>query len=102
QSIGLEIRSGRTQLLAPYPNPATASVVIPYSAVRCRHARLTVHDVAGREVARVFEGALGPGLGQWTWWAEGERGEGKLAAGVYMIRLVTERGVDTRKVVVAR
>jgi hypothetical protein len=57
-----------------------------------------VHDVTGREVARVFEGWLGPGSGQRSW--SGKDGRGiNLAAGVYMMRFMTEQGVQVRKLV---
>jgi hypothetical protein len=36
------------RLLGPYPNPAFARVVIPYSAGHAGRARLTVHDVSAR------------------------------------------------------
>jgi hypothetical protein len=98
QSIDLGTSAGPMRLLGPYPNPAFARVVIPYSAGHAGRARLTVHDVAGREVAHVFEGRVQPGVGQWIWSGENSRG-GKLAAGMYLIRLTTDRGKQTRKVV---
>jgi hypothetical protein len=58
-----------------------------------------VHDVAGREVAEVFEGTLRPGAGQWIWSVEDSRNRGELASGMYLIRLTTEQGVQTRRVI---
>ena len=66
-------------------------------AGRAGHVRLTVHDVAGREVARVFEGAMRSGPAQWVWSVV--RTRGNLASGVYVVRLATESGVQARKVV---
>lgn len=80
------------------PNPARERVVIAMSNARGGHARLTVHDVAGREVARVFEGPLRPGSGQWNWSGRDSRGV-KLASGIYLVRLVTEQGTETHKLV---
>jgi hypothetical protein len=97
QSLALGTALG-VRLLGPYPNPANARVVIPFSAGRAGRARLTVHDVAGREVARVFEGALRRGAGQWIWSVEDAPGV-TLPAGVYVVRLATEHGVQARKVV---
>ena len=98
QTIALGTSRGPTRLWSLYPNPARARVVIPFSSGRGGHARLTVHDVTGREVALVFEGSLRPGSGQWNWSGEDARGV-KLAAGVYVVRLATEQGVQARKVV---
>lgn len=99
QSIAFGTTLGPARLLVPYPNPAMGRVVIPYSAGRSGNVRLTVHDVAGREVAHVFEGTLRPGAGQWIWSVEDSRRGGQLASGMYLIRLTTEQGVQTRKVV---
>jgi hypothetical protein len=86
------------RLLDPYPNPARMRVVIPYSIGVEGPVRLTVHDVAGREVTRIFEGSLRPGAGQWMWSGQGAGRNRALAAGVYVVRLATEQGVQTRKV----
>jgi len=94
QSLDL---AGPMRLLAPYPNPAKAGIVIPFAAGRGGQVRLTVHDVAGREVSRLFEGVLRPGSGQWIQSVEWARA--KLPAGVYVVRLTTEHGVQARKVV---
>ncbi len=56
-----------------------------------------MHDVAGRVVARLFEGMLRPGSGQWTWSVTSPHG--KLSAGVYVVRLATDSGVQGRKIV---
>jgi len=88
-----------TRLMALYPNPASGRVVIPFSSGYGERVRRTVYDVAGREVARVFEGWLRPGTGQWIWSVEDERSRIKLAAGVYVVRLRTEHGVQARKLV---
>ena len=98
QRIMLGIPPGTTKLVGLYPNPAKTRVVLPFSSGRGGKVRLTVHDVAGRLVACVFEGSLRPGTGQWIWSLEDGRGA-KLAAGVYLVRLTTEQGVQTRKVV---
>jgi len=37
--------------------------------------------------------------GQWSWSGEDARGM-KVAAGIYVVRLVTDRGVQARKLVV--
>jgi len=102
QSIGLGTTGGPTRLLAPHPNPAKARVVIPFSSGYGGQVRLTVHDVAGREVAQVFEGMLRPGAGHWIWSLEESRRGGKLASGMYLIRLATEHSVQTRKVVLVQ
>jgi hypothetical protein len=88
-------------LLSPYPNPANPSVVIPVVLEREERVRLTIHDVAGREVVRLFEGRLRPGampLG----WNGLDAAARPVAAGVYLVRLVTTDGAETRKVALVK
>jgi hypothetical protein len=63
QALELQVASRRTQLLALQPNPATDRVVVPFVIGRRQHVVATVHDVRGREIARLFEGAVAPGSG---------------------------------------
>jgi hypothetical protein len=98
QAISIGARHGSMQLFSPYPNPATGRLVIPFSIGRGGRVQLTVYDMAGRLVARIFEGSLRPGTGQWVWPVENTRGA-PVAAGVYLVRLTTAEGVQTRKVV---
>ena len=101
QSITLNSTPRMTRLLAPYPNPANPRVVIPFMLARRQQVRVTVHDAAGREVARLDGGELGPGAGQVVWSGEDTRGRA-VASGVYVVRLVTREGAQTRKLVVAK
>ena len=59
--------------------------------------RLTVIDVQGHRVARLFEGPQEAGAHALVWTGRGEDGE-PLSAGVYRVRLQTERGERTRRV----
>jgi hypothetical protein len=53
QSLALGTARGPTRIFGPYPNPARAGGVIPYASSRGGKVRLTVHEVSGREVARL-------------------------------------------------
>jgi hypothetical protein len=89
---------GVVQQLRLYPNPATTRVIIPFSADHRGPVLLTAHDVAGREVARIFEGVIRPGARNRVWDVAKGRGE-RLAAGVYFVRLVTQDGAQEGKIV---
>jgi hypothetical protein len=97
QVLSLQVRH-TTALLEPYPNPAKGSLVIRYSLARAERVQITVHDVAGRVVARIFDGRLGPGVGQRVWSTTGGT-DLKLASGVYVVRMESPQGVQSRKVV---
>jgi len=101
QSIALDGVPRITQLLAPYPNPANPRVVIPFVLARAQHVRVTVHDVGGREVAYLDGGRLGAGAGQVVWSGKDTRGR-PVVSGMYVVRLATHDGVQTRKIVVAK
>ena len=79
------------------PNPVTRSTRIEYSLPRPEHARITVHDISGRQVAILQDEDVLAGLHTFDWVLS--RTEG-LSAGFYVVRLHAG-GVDAaRKVLV--
>jgi hypothetical protein len=89
-------------LAVPHPNPMTSSSSrIEFTLPRRSDVRLNVYDLAGRRVAEIVNGSLGPGRHSYSW--NGRAVEGMpVAAGVYVLRLETSDGVVTRKVAVLR
>ena len=76
----------RTELrLAAAPNPFRDEVSLTLAlATPAARARLVVVDVAGREVARLYDGALGAGEAPFTW--DGRDASGaRCPAGVFMV-----------------
>lgn len=85
-------------VLSASPNPARSGLSVRAAVREAQVVRVTVVDVTGREVARLFEGPMQAGEGQ-TWRVDA----GALPAGTYLVRLVGERGVSrTAPVVVLR
>jgi hypothetical protein len=76
--------SVRIELLAR-PNPSGTSVRLTFSLPATGHARLSVVDVAGREVARLVDGDLEAGPHGYRWSAP-------VPAGIYFARLETPEG----------
>ncbi len=64
-----------------YPNPFNPSTEIGYQIASAGHALLTVHDVLGREVARLVDEDRGAGYYSARWNAS------EVASGVYYARL---------------
>lgn len=90
---------GSPVLLAPAPNPTSGQFTLSYSLPAAGDVRLTLHDVSGREVARLAEGAQSAG---WhTVALSGAKGEG-LAAGTFFVRLTQSGRSQVEKVVVIR
>ncbi|MFA7329521.1 MAG: endonuclease/exonuclease/phosphatase family protein [Candidatus Delongbacteria bacterium] len=88
---GANTRPGRPELLAPYPNPFNPALRIPLELARPGAARLSIHDLLGREVACLHEGGLPAGIREIVWSPAG------LAGGLYLVVLRRETGVEARR-----
>ncbi len=84
----------------PYPNPFNPQTRIQFSLPFQAEALLTVHDVLGREVARLAEGRFPAGkhVGEWNA-ASGAR---SVSTGVYFIRLRAGDQVFLKKVLLVK
>jgi hypothetical protein len=82
----------------PTPNPFGSGTTISFRAPNRGHARLTVHDVAGRRVRVLLDGHVEAGDRRIEW--DGRTDQGTPAvAGTYFVRLETDGSASTRKVV---
>lgn len=85
----------------PAPNPASAAVRVAYRLPAGQAVRVTVHDVRGRTVRTLVDGALPDGEHIALW--DGRTDAGADApAGVYFLTLRTPVSVQARRVVLAR
>ena len=67
------------------PNPTRDLARISFAVPRSSHVRVTVVDVQGRQVATLIDRNFNVGRYQVTWNGESERG--RVASGIYFIRL---------------
>jgi hypothetical protein len=74
------------ELAQNYPNPFNPSTTIRFDLPTASHVRLTVHDLLGREIARLEEGIRMAGHHRTVW-------SPHVASGVYFVRLEA-RGLD--------
>jgi hypothetical protein len=80
------------------PNPFNPALMIGFDLPREESVRLRVHGPDGRIVGKIASGTFGAGPHQFVW--NGRTSGGLPAApGVYLLRLETEGGVVTKKVV---
>ncbi len=84
---------GAALMLAAAPNPVRASSVLSFALPAAGHVRLTVHDVSGREIARVADAEFAAGSHRVSWNATG------VAPGLYFARLSSATGVRTTRLV---
>jgi glycosidase len=79
-------------LAPPAPNPARGAVALRFTLPAAVHARLAVHDVAGRRVAVLVDGVLPAGPHEAEW--EG----GDAGPGLYFARLEAAGSAVTRRI----
>jgi hypothetical protein len=83
-------------LLAAEPNPFTDATTVRFRLATAGAVRVTVHDVQGREVARVVDGVRPAGMQSVSFRAR------DLTSGVYHVRLETGGRIWMRKCVLIR
>ena len=83
------------------PNPMSTNTTIAFRTMIPGPVTVSVYDVNGRRIARLFDGVEGPGVHQVDWDATDESGD-RVPTGLYLVRLRTDRGVGTQKVWVTR
>jgi FG-GAP-like repeat/FG-GAP repeat/FlgD Ig-like domain len=83
------------------PNPCRDEATIWFSLPEAGAARLTVHDVSGRHVATLVDGALGAGAQTASWDTRDAAGR-RVAAGVYLLRLERGESRTAAKLIVQR
>jgi flagellar hook assembly protein FlgD len=73
------------------PNPFSHGTSVSFSLPAPQVVRLSVHDVTGREVRTLLNGAAGAGVTRRNW--DGRDSSGlDVASGVYFFRLETAEG----------
>ena len=92
---------GEAQLQQNAPNPFNSGTVISWFQLQSGPARLEVFALTGQRVAVLREGPQKAGLHRLRWDARDARGR-PLGSGVYVYRLATSEGVQTRKLTLLR
>jgi len=85
------------QVLRNYPNPFNAQTTIECELEQSSHVELSIYAANGERVAELENNFLAAGTHKFNWNAEP-----KAASGVYFCRLVTESGVQTRKLLLMK
>ena len=83
-------------LLPPYPNPANASLSIPFVLDASGEVRLELFNLAGQRVEMLWEGVRPAGRHLLRWDSGGR------ASGVYVVRLTGGGRMQSRKVMLLR
>ena len=92
-----ETARGGGWLVECRPNPAVGVARVAFQLPARAHARLLVRDLAGRPVATLVEGSLGPGRHEVSWRSRDDRGS-PAPAGIYFGQLTVDgRTVASRR-----
>ncbi len=75
-----------------YPNPFNPSTVIKFSVERAEHATLTVYNMMGQEMAKLFDGVAEPGH-----YYRAQFDGSRLPSGLYYYRIITDSRTDVKK-----
>jgi hypothetical protein len=82
------------------PVPTTGHIALELALPRAAIIEVTVHDIAGRVVARIAGGEWAAGRHPIEWSGEGARGA--MPPGLYLIRYRFPGGQDSRRIVISR
>lgn len=85
--------------LAVAPNPVVRSATFQWELPQAGHVNVGVYDASGRQVAALADETYPAGRHELTW-NTGDRPGGRLAAGVYFVRLEAGRQSISRKLLI--
>jgi hypothetical protein len=86
-----ESSSASFVLFQNYPNPFSSTTLIKYELRNPTNISIKIFDIAGKEVATIFQGFQQAEEHEIEWNADG------LKNGVYLFELETEEGIDTKR-----
>lgn len=81
------------RMLYSYPNPFSTAATINYTIIQPGMVRLSIHDLAGREVAILVNETRPAGIHELSWNGTNDAGT-RLPAGLYVCRMIS--GIENR------
>lgn len=91
----------RLYLSQNYPNPFNPMTNIRYGLPEAGHVRLTIYDLRGERITSLVAGQQSAGWHSIIWDGNDQFGE-QVSNGVYFYRLVADKYVETRKMVLLK
>ena len=91
----------RYTLYQNYPNPFNPVTVIQYDLPEFSKVKLTIYDLAGRQVRSLTNETQAPGLKTIVWDAKDDLGN-KMGAGVYIYQIKTDNYIDSKKMILVK
>ncbi|NOZ61035.1 MAG: T9SS type A sorting domain-containing protein [Calditrichaeota bacterium] len=88
-------------LLPCYPNPFNLETVIPVAIKKPTNATISIYDVNGKLVQKIFSGQLSPGVHKFHWNAKNSI-QKIVGSGLYFVRLGANGRTETRKLILVK
>lgn len=88
--------NGQLTLFPPYPNPAQAATTFSFTSDRKSYAQLGIYNAFGQLVQVIYEGEVTVGKYEFSHQVN------QYAAGTYVIRLLIDSQIHTKKLVVIK
>jgi len=89
------------RLLPNHPNPFNPVTRVAFELTNATHVAVTIYDASGRAVRTLASDRWEPGIHQVSWDGRDDTGQ-RLASGIYLCRLSSTVGNDTRKMVLLK
>ena len=89
-------------LFNPYPNPFNPVTIIKYVTPEAGQISISIYDIHGREVAKLYNGTQIPGSHLLTWDAS------EYSSGIYFVTMLAQKGkqadayVNTQKLMLIK
>jgi photosystem II stability/assembly factor-like uncharacterized protein len=100
QTIGIKYISSSVpaefKLYSNYPNPFNPATKIKFDIPKSTLTKLIVYDALGRTIETLVNKELSAGTYEYTWNAS------KYNSGIYFIRIVSDKYIETRKMVLLK
>lgn len=84
-----------------HPNPFNPNTKIGYAVPKTAHVKITIYDIQGKEVRRLVDKQQSTGYHTVEWDGIDQRGN-RVATGIYLYTMQTEKFVKTRKCLFVR
>jgi FlgD Ig-like domain len=96
-----EIVKPKIYLAQNYPNPFNPNTTIEFELEKPQHAQLSIYNLNGQLIKRIFNNMAKAGLNRYQWDATDFKGN-TVAAGIYMYTLKTANWTESKKMVLIK
>jgi len=101
QTVSIALPEWRTRIVGVKPNPFNPQVTVAFTVAQSERALLAVYDLSGLQVTSLANRVFQAGTHTLAW--DGKNSLGRaVSAGTYLVRLVTDTRVESRKIMLVK